>query len=87
MKGGVALAYNIMCVRIGARREISPKVQQVLAEYGCHIRVRLGLHDVGDECTDDGLLVLQLTGKPAELRQLELELNDLASVQAQMVSL
>lgn len=75
-----------MAVRIGARREMSPKVQQVLADYGCNIRVRLGLHDVGDECTDEGLLVLQLTGEQVSLRELEQSLNSLDSVRAQMIS-
>ena len=77
---------NIMAVRIGARREMSPRVQQVLADYGCNIRVRLGLHDLGDECTDEGLLVLQLTGEQSSLRELEQSLNSLGSVKAQMIS-
>jgi len=80
------MEFNIMAVRIGARREMSPRVQQVLADYGCNIRVRLGLHDVGDECTDEGLLVLQLTGEQSALRELEQSLNSLGSVKAQMIS-
>ncbi len=80
------MEFNIMAVRIGARREMSPKVQQVLADYGCNIRVRLGLHDLGDECTDEGLLVLQLTGEQDSLRELAQSLNSIDNVRAQMVS-
>ena len=29
------------------RVETATKVQDILTKYGCHIRVRLGLHDSG----------------------------------------
>ena len=81
------MACDIMVVRISARREMSPEVQEVLSRFGCCIRVRLGLHDASSACSDEGLLVLQLSGEHSEMQGLEDALNSLSSVKAKMVSL
>lgn len=81
------MACNIMVVKIGARRERSPKVQEVLAKFGCSIKVRLGLHETEDVCSDEGILILQLTGETDEMDALEKALNELPSVKAKMVIL
>jgi ribose 5-phosphate isomerase len=78
---------NIMAVKIGARREESPKVQEVLSRFGCSIKMRLGLHEAGEVCSEEGVLILQLTGDTSELKKLEAALNELPSVQAKMIVL
>ena len=76
---------NIMVVKIGKRRHKSPEVQEVLSKYGCSIKTRLGLHEAGDFCSEEGVLILQLTGEKHEMLELERSLNDLESVKAKMV--
>jgi hypothetical protein len=76
---------NIMIVKIGERRKKSPEVQEVLSRFGCSIKTRLGLHEAGDVCSEEGVLVLQLTGDRSEMKKLEGALNELESVKAQMV--
>lgn len=76
---------NIMIVKIGERRKKSPEVQEVLSKFGCSIKTRLGLHETGDVCSEEGVLVLQLTGDKAEMMDLEKALNKLESVTAKMV--
>ncbi len=76
---------NIMIVKIGERRKKSPEVQEVLSKFGCSIKTRLGLHEAGDVCSEEGVLVLQLAGERSEMKGLERSLNDLESVKAQMV--
>lgn len=76
---------NIMIVKIGERRKKSPEVQEVLSKFGCSIRTRLGLHETGDVCSEEGVLVLQLTGDKSEMMGLEDALNKLESVTAKMV--
>ena len=78
---------NIMAVKIGKRREDSPGVQEVLSKFGCSITVRLGLHEAGDVCSEEGVLILKLTGDVAEMKKLEAALNDMPSVQAKMIVL
>lgn len=77
---------NIMIVKIGERRKKSPEVQEVLSKFGCSIKTRLGLHEANDTvCSEEGVLVLQLTGERGEMKKLEAALNKLESVKAQMV--
>ena len=78
---------NIMVVKIGARREDSPKVQEVLSRFGCSIKVRLGLHETHEVCSDEGILILQLCGDKKDMQGLERALNDLDRVSAKMVIL
>lgn len=79
------MVVNIMVVKIESRREDSVKVQDVLTQYGCSIKTRLGLHETENICSDEGLLILQLTGDREEMTKLETALNELSHVQAKMV--
>lgn len=79
------MACKIMVVKIGDRREHSPKVQEVLSCFGCSIKVRLGLHETENVCSEEGILILQLAGEKEELLGLEKALNELPSVTAKMV--
>lgn len=76
---------NIMIIKIGERRKKSPEVQEVLSKFGCSIKTRLGLHEAGDVCSEEGVLVLQLTGDKNEMMALEQALNGMESVKAKMV--
>ncbi len=78
---------HIMVVKIGARREDSPKVQEVLSRFGCSIKVRLGLHETHEVCSDEGVLILQLAGEVDEMKKLERALNEMDRVKAKMVVL
>ncbi len=78
---------DIMVVKIGARREDSPKVQEVLSKFGCSIKVRLGLHEAESVCSDEGILILQLCGDRKEMHKLEEALNQMDRVKAKMVVL
>ena len=79
------MVVNIMVVKIESRREDSTKVQDVLSKFGCSIKTRLGLHETENVCSDEGLLILQLTGDREEMTKLEAALNELNHVQAKMV--
>lgn len=78
---------NIMIVKIGARKESSNEVQEVLTKFGCSIKARIGLHETENVCSDEGLLIMQLTGDKEEMYGLEKALNKINSVKAKMVIL
>lgn len=78
---------DIMVIKISGRRTKAPSVQEVLTQFGCSIKVRLGLHEAGDVCSDEGILILQLTGDKDEMKGLEKALNKMDGVQAKMVIL
>ena len=81
------MCYNIMAIRLSNRTEHAQAVQKVLTEHGCNIRARLGLHEAGDQCSAEGLMVLQLCGEDGELKELEGALNALESVTAKLIQL
>jgi ribose 5-phosphate isomerase len=81
------MEYNIMAVKIDERRINSPDVQKVLSSFGCSIKMRLGLHETENVCSDEGLLILQLTGDTEEIKKLKKALNDMNGVEAKTISI
>lgn len=79
---------NALLVLVSLRKESAVKVQQILTEWGCFIKTRLGLHEgVLDECTESGLLFLELVGEEAKHDELARKLNLLKGVDAKLVKL
>lgn len=79
--------YNIMAVLINHRSTKAPKVQEILTKHGCSIRMRLGLHETGDFCSEEGLVILQLCGKEEEIKALEADLNSMEGITAKTMSI
>lgn len=79
---------TIMAIIQGNRMETAVKVQDVLTKYGCHIRVRLGLHDAAvGSCTNSGIILLQLCGDDLPLKQMEQELMQIPEVKVKYMVL
>jgi metal-responsive CopG/Arc/MetJ family transcriptional regulator len=79
--------YNIMAVLINHRSKKAPTVQEVFTKHGCSIKMRLGLHEAGDVCSEEGLVILQLTGEKKDIKALEDELNGIEGVKAKTMSI
>ncbi len=79
--------YNIMAVLINHRSKKAPTVQEVFTKHGCSIKMRLGLHEAGDVCSEEGLVLLQLAGEKAEIKALEDDLNGIEGVKAKTMSI
>ncbi|MCI9552218.1 hypothetical protein [Acutalibacter intestini] len=79
---------HIMGLRVDHRRTNAPKLQKTLTHYGCNIKMRVGLHQAGElGCSDDGLIVLQVCGKPGEAGQMLEELNGMDGVTAKLMEI
>jgi metal-responsive CopG/Arc/MetJ family transcriptional regulator len=74
--------YNIMAVLVSHRVNKAKELQEILTKYGCIIKVRLGLHEAGDVCSEEGLIILQLCGQEEEIIALADELNKLEGIKA-----
>ena len=73
-------------VHIHNRGESAVLVQQVLTEYGCHIKTRLGLHEVGDgKCSTGGVLLLELVGDEVRCDELEAKLGAIGDVEVRKI--
>jgi hypothetical protein len=82
------MSKSILLCLIGNRKDAAVNVQKILTGWGCHIKTRLGIHDgVLDNCSEEGLLVLELVGKPEDNEELTRKLNLLENVSAQLVTL
>jgi len=63
------------------------KLQGILTKYGCSIRTRLGLHDIGnDNSEESGLLLLELIGDSKECLSLENELQAIGNLDVQKMT-
>jgi len=79
---------TIMAIIVGKRSEFAGEVNRLLTEFGCHIRVRLGLHEAAfDECSDEGLILLQLCTDGAKVEELAGRLEAVPSVRVRHMSL
>lgn len=82
------MTYKVILVKIDHRSTEATKVQGILTQYGCNIKVRLGLHEVSQEfCANDGLVVLEVDGKQEELSAMLSALNGVEYVQAQLIEM
>lgn len=80
---------KILAIRINDREGSALKVQEILTEYGCEIRSRLGLHDMNDNgvCSPCGTLILQLCGTLEQGLEMEAALIKIPGVKAKFVDL
>jgi hypothetical protein len=82
------MTRHIMLILIGSREESAETVQKILTGWGCFIKTRLGLHDdVLENCTQSGLIFLELVGELERMKEIERKLNLVKSVDAKLISL
>ena len=74
---------SVIVVLINHRHDAAARVQAVLTGWGCMIKTRLGIHEgVLDNCSEHGLLFLDLVGDEEKLTELERKLNVIKGVTA-----
>jgi len=79
---------RIMLILIDGRKKNAVNVQKILTGWGCLIKTRLGIHDgVLEDCSDSGLLFLELVGDQNQHEQLRDKINVLDGVHAKLIDL
>lgn len=79
---------SIMAIKVNGRIAHAPHVQEVLTKYGCNIKTRVGFHEVNeDQCSMDGILILQLFGKDSEILSMMDEMSKIDGVTAKIIDL
>jgi hypothetical protein len=74
--------HLIFGVHITNRATQVPRVQQLLSEYGCNIKTRIGLHPVDEQaCSPRGLILLEMYGDDATCQELATKLNALEGIE------
>lgn len=79
---------TVLLILIGKRKDAAVKVQQILTAWGCNIKTRLGIHDgVLENCSDTGLLILELVGKQKDNKEIARKVALIPGVSSQLVEL
>lgn len=74
--------HLILGVHIQNRGENALRVQQVLTEYGCYIKTRLGLHEVDENfCSTGGVLILEMYGDLAKCEAMRDKLSVIEGIE------
>ena len=77
----------ILGVQITNRVKNVPEVQNVLTEFGCNIKTRLGLHEVNDKsCSTIGLLILETFGPEKQVAALENRLKKIKGIKVRKMT-
>lgn len=75
----------IIGIKIINRENLSIDLQDILTEFGCIIKTRLGLHDVcNNSCSDDGIILLEVINDEKS-RDLINELSNLDNIEIQIM--
>ncbi len=78
--------HVILGVHIQNRVKNAPDIQKLLTDYGCNIKTRIGLHEVGDNfCSGSGVILLEMVGEKAKAEELMGRLNSYDGVEAQQM--
>ena len=58
----------IIGISVKNRREEAKKLQEILTEYGCYIRTRIGLHPMDEyKCLNYGIVLIEVIDKINEI--------------------
>lgn len=76
--------HVILGIHIQDRARDAVQVQQLLTQYGCNIKTRIGLHEVDENfCATGGVILLELVGDTAKCADLENRLSAMQGVDVQ----
>ena len=82
------MTQNFLLIVINKRKNDSVKVQQVLTEWGCLIKTRLGLHaDTLDNCSEIGTIFIELVGDTDKHKELAALLGKMSGLSAKLVQM
>lgn len=79
------MGQKVVVIGVKHRREEADKLQKLLTEHGCEVKARLGLHEAGTVCSDEGLVILQLVPDDPLGESMVEELNKLDGIKAKLV--
>ncbi len=58
----------IIGIAVDNRREEAHKLQDILTNYGCMIKTRIGIHDMGEyKCLNYGIVLIEVIDKINEI--------------------
>ena len=78
--------HIIYGVHVTNRMRKATDIQQLFSEYGCNIKTRIGLHDVGkDYCSPSGVILLEMFGDEATCDEFRTKLSTIDGIEVQQM--
>ncbi len=79
---------RIILVMVALRSKSAIMLQEILTNYGCLIKTRLGLHDYNEKtCSEAGMIFIELVGDKSKGDELVSELEALEEVTVKDIEL
>ncbi len=79
---------SIIGLRVDHRKSNAVHLQKALTDFGCQIKLRVGLHEAGEDfCSDDGVILLQACGEKETVHAMLDAFNSLEGVGAKLMEL
>ncbi|WPX07769.1 hypothetical protein [Anaerocellum danielii] len=77
----------IAAILVDNRLHDAPKLQEILTKHGCIIKTRLGIHEAGESCSNQGLIILHMQATEDEIKAFENDVKQLEHVKLQYMNL
>lgn len=75
--------HVIFGIHITNRLKKASEVQALFSQYGCNIKTRLGLHEVENVCSPNGLVLLEMHGEDSVCNELAGKLAAIEGIEVQ----
>ena len=75
--------HTILGIHITDRLKKAEVVQHIFSQYGCNIKTRLGLHEVGNVCSPSGIVLLEMVGDDATIAEMVGKLGEIEGIEVQ----
>ncbi len=79
--------HSVLVMSVENRRDNAEKIQQTLTTHGCEVKARLGLHEAGNVCAEEGLIIIQLVPNDKDVDAFIKDINAIEGVNAKLVEL
>lgn len=80
------MKHKIIAAAMNHRSENADIFQKTLTVHGCKVKARIGLHEAGDVCAEEGLIILQIVSDE-NADDLLNDLNNIDGVRAKYLEL
>ena len=78
--------HMILAVHVTNRLKQAARVQEILTQYGKHIKTRIGLHEANGRATSpNGLIILEFIGSEKRMVAAQSDLNAVTGVEARNI--
>lgn len=78
--------HIILAIHINDRIQKAADIQQILTEFGCSIKTRLGLHEISEtQCSGSGIIILELVGSTKKMKDLIAKLKKNKGVEVKVL--